>query len=246
MKRTIFLCFLVVCFMFSSLSSWAVEKVKLVPINAKIKILTGQVKLTRVGSTNTELLTKSIKLFAGDLLETLRETTAKLIYKDGTVVKLKPRTLIQVQPMMLKVFKGKTWYKFTKRGTEFKIVTPTLVAGIRGTQFEVDVTSRQKSFVSVLKGAVAVRSKVRGPGVILRPGFSVACAVGQKLTPPCKFNVKRKNAQWNSAEWNFTSGKTDINKLFIRYLNLKSEYGESDPKTMDALKAIEKAKNFKK
>lgn len=246
MKRTTFLCFLIVCFILSSATSWAAKKIKLIPIDAKILILSGQVKLTRIGSTNTRLLTKGIKLFAGDLLETLRESKAKLIYNDGTVMKIKPRTLIELQPMALKVFKGKTWYKFTKRGTEFKIITPTLVAGIRGTQFEVAVTSRQKSFVSVTEGAVAVRSKVRGRGVILRPGYSVACEVGKQLTRPYKFDSKRKNAEWNSPSWNNENNKNNINKLFIKYLNLKVEYGENDPKTVEALKAIEKAKMLRK
>ena len=89
MKRTTFLCFLIVCFILSSVSSWAAKKVKLVAIDAKITILSGQVKLTRIGSAKTEILTKGVKLYAGDLIETLRESKAKLIYKDGTVMKIK-------------------------------------------------------------------------------------------------------------------------------------------------------------
>lgn len=245
MKRTT-LCFLIACFLIFSISAtWAVDKVVVVPLDVKIQILSGQVKLTRVGNTKTYLINKSVKLYAGDLLETLRESKAKLVYTDGTVMKIKPRTLIEVQPMAIKLFKGKTWYKFTKRGTEFRIITPTLVAGIRGTQFEVAVTSRQKSFVSVTEGAVSVRSRAPGPGIIVKPGYSVACDVGEKLTPIFKFNAKKKDAEWNSAKWHAADGTTDINKLFIRYLNFKSEYGETDPKTLGALKDLEGAKRSK-
>jgi hypothetical protein len=218
----------------------------MVPLDAKLQILAGQVKLTRVGRANTDLLTKGVKLYAGDLLETLRESKARLTYSDGTVMKIKARTLIEVQPLSLKVFKGKTWYKFTKRGTEFRIETPTLVAGIRGTEFEVAVSSRKKSSVSVTEGAVAVRSRKSGKGMVLRQGFATHCEPGKELVPAYKFNVKRKDAEWKVNFSGSLEKTNDINKLFIRYLNFKAEFGDADPKTQEALQALEAAKKIKK
>ena len=246
MKRTA-LCFLTLCMVVFSCAAWSAEaiqseQVKLVKLDATLEIISGQVKLTRVGNAKTDVISKGVELFAGDLLETLRESKAVLNYSDGTVMRIKPRTLIEVQPLSLKVFKGKTWYKFTKRGTEFRIETPTLVAGIRGTEFEVAVTSRKKASVSVMEGAVAVKSKAGKKGLLLRPGFATHCEPGEDLVDVYKFSVEKKNAEWSTDEWKSAAVVTDINKLFINYLNLKYEYGDEDPRTVDALNILEAAR----
>jgi len=243
MKRTA-LCFLIFCMFFSFSAVWA-DEARLVPLDARLEIVCGQVKLTRVGSAKTDVITHAVDLFAGDLLETLRESKAALTYSDGTVMKIKERTLVEIQPMSVKVFKGKTWYKFTKRGTEFKIETPTLVAGIRGTEFEVAVSSRKKSSVSVTKGAVAVKGRNSGKGLLLRQGYASHCEVGSDPVPAYKFNVELKNAEWAGAAWENKISKDDINARFFRYMNLKYEYGEDDTRTKEALKSFEEMKNKK-
>ncbi len=237
MKRYAPLCFLLICMLFAGNAVFA-KKVKLIPLDAKLSILTGQVKITRSGRTQTDIITEGVKLFAGDLLETLRESKALLTYSDGTTMKIKPRTLIQVQPLAIKVYKGKTWYKFTKRGTEFQIVTPTLVAGIRGTEFEVAVSSRKKSSVAVVEGKVAVKGK-KGGKALLRKGFAVSCDEDMPLSRPLKFNIEKKMASWTGGDWN-TASPNDINKMFIKYINIKNEYGEDDPRTKDAYEALKK------
>ena len=227
------------------ISAWA-DSSKLVALDARLDIISGQVKLTRVGSTRTDVITQSVELCSGDLLETLRESKATLVYGDGTIMRIKERTLVEVQPLSLKLFKGKTWYKFTKRGTEFKIETPTLVAGIRGTEFEVAVGSRKRTSISVTEGAVAVRSRKSQRGMLLRSGFATHCDPDSDMVKPYKFNVDLKNAEWATADWQSNGDSNDVNRLFIRYLNLKYEYGDSDSRTQDALKQLEAVKKQKK
>lgn len=236
------LCFLFVFCLFSFSTLWS-EPVKLAPLDAKLEIISGQIKLTRVGSTKTDLITQACELYSGDLLETLQQSKAVLVYGDGTTMRIKERTLVEVQPMSIKVFKGKTWYKFTKRGTEFRIETPTLIAGIRGTEFEVSVSSRKKASVSVVEGAVAVNSVARGRGMVLRPGMATHCEPGNTLVAPYKFNVDMKKAEWAEADWQKASAAPeDINRLFIKYLNFKNEYGVEDARTQEAHQALENAK----
>lgn len=244
MKRTA-LCFLTICFLVFTVAGWA-DQARLLKLDAKLEIISGQVKLTRVGSAKTEIINKTVDLFAGDLLETLRESKAVLSYSDGTIMRVKPRTLVEVQPLSIKVFKGKTWYKFTKRGTEFHIEAPTLVAGIRGTEFEVAVSSRRKASVSVMEGAVAVRSKAGRSGMLLRPGFATHCEPGETLVSAYRFNVNKKKQEWKDDEWKCAEVVSDINKLFINYLNLKYEYGDQDPKTIEALEELEAARKKNK
>lgn len=243
MKRTA-LCFLLISCLFSFTAAWA-DTTRLIPLDAKLEIVSGQVKLTRVGSTKTDVITQACDLYSGDLLETLRESKATLAYTDGTIMRIKERTLVEVQPMSIRVFKGKTWYKFTKRGTEFRIETPTLVAGIRGTEFEVAVSSRKKSSVSVIEGAVAVNSAAKGKGVVLHPGMATHCESGSQLVAAYKFNVDLKKAEWAAGDWNKSTATGDVYGLFINYMNLKNELGVDDPKTLEAKEAFEKAKSKK-
>ncbi len=240
MKRTT-MCFLltVLCMV---LSTAAFAEEELIALDAKLEIVSGQVKLTRVGSTKTDVISEPCQLYAGDLLETLIDSKATLTYEDGTNMRIKERTLVEVQPMSIRVFKGKTWYKFTKRGTEFRIETPSLVAGIRGTEFEVAVSSRKKSSVSVVEGAVAVRGNAEG-NALLTEGLAAYADAEGDLSKPVQFNAELKKAEWNDAEWKANpSDSTDINKLFLDYVNLKNEYGEDDVRVLEAKQKVEAAR----
>lgn len=239
MKRTV-LCFLFSVFglMFSSIA-FAEDQVAL---DAKLEIVSGQVKITRVGSTKTDVISEPCQLYAGDLLETLLDSKAVLTYEDGTTMRIKERTLVEVQPLAIKVFKGKTWYKFTKRGSEFRIETPSLVAGIRGTEFEVAVTSRKKSSVSVVEGAVAVRGASEG-NALLTEGLAAYADAEGDLSKPVSFNSEMKKAEWKDSEWKARGNSSnDINKLFLDYVNLRNEYGDDDARTLEARNKVEAAR----
>lgn len=215
----------------------------LVALDVKLDILAGQIKLTRIGNTKSDIISRPCQLYAGDLLETLRDTKSMLTYADGTTMKLKERTLIEVQPSSIRVFRGKTWYKFTKRGTEFKIETPSLVAGIRGTEFEVAVTSRRKTSVSVLEGAVFTNSKARGRGALVTAGEAISCDYQKPLSNKFSFNVEDKNNEWNNSEWDVVSATpTDVNSLLLNYLNFKNEFGDEDARTIEMKRALDKAR----
>ncbi|MBF0408139.1 MAG: FecR domain-containing protein [Candidatus Riflebacteria bacterium] len=210
------------------------------PMDVKLDIMSGQVKLTRVGKTLSDVFTSGFPLFHGDIVETMRESKAELTYADGTVMRMKPLTKIEVQPNSLKVFKGQSWFKFTKRGTEFLIETPSLVAGIRGTIFDIAVTSKGKSMLSVMEGGVAVRGS-KGGEVIVETGSAVNCEPGDEPGKLYKFNLDKKQKEWSETEWMSASGG-DVEQFFINYLNLKAEYGPDDPRTREAQRCLEEAR----
>ena len=226
-------CFLLVLVTLGVTAAAAAERAAQ-PLDVNLRIISGQIKLTRVGQTLSDVINKGVPLFAGDLIETLRESRAELLYKDGTRMRLKSRTLVEVQPAALKLFKGKTWYKFTKRGSGFQIETPSLVAGIRGTIFEVSVNSKGKSVLSVMEGAVEVTGKSSPNSLIVREGYATHCGQGDELVSAYRFNTKLKEAEWKEAEWK-PSDESDIGQRFINYMNLKGEYGPDDPRTQELL-----------
>lgn len=235
--------FLVFALFFSTALTLCAQKADPELLDIKLTILSGQLKLTRVGTSETALIKEPVQLYSGDIIETLREAKAVLNYSDGTEMRIKPRTMVEVRPTSLRVFKGRTWYRFVKRGSEFRIETPTLVAGIRGTEFEVSVSSKNKSFLMVMHGAVAAKSKISNKGVLLRPGFAVHCDAGKDLSSPYSFDVETRKQDWTDSLWQNGSEKDDINTRFIRYLNYKYEYGDEDPKTLDALEQLNEIKN---
>lgn len=242
------MCFLALLITVMTCATWAAEQ-QLQPLDVKLTIIGGQVKLTRVGKVLSDVINTASPLFAGDLIETLRESKAELVYGDGTRMRIKPLTMVELQPTALKVFKGQTWFKFVKRGSEFLIETPSLVAGIRGTVFDVAVSSRGKSVLSVVEGAVAVRGKnCSGDETLVRRGKATSCTLGEEPASAYAFNVEKKKAEWKESDW-AGAPEIDINSLYIRYFNLKSEYGPNDARTTEAFKRFEdaqKAKSLKK
>jgi len=238
------MCFLVALIAVMTCATWAAEH-QLLPLDVKLNIVGGQVKLTRVGKVLSDVINTGSPLFAGDLIETLRESKAELVYGDGTRMRIKPLTMVELQPTALKVFKGQTWFKFVKRGSEFMIETPSLVAGIRGTVFDVAVNSHGKSVLSVVEGAVVVHGKNdSGDEQLVKGGNATHCASGEEPVAPYQFNLEKKNAEWKDSEWACASD-IDINALYIKYFNLKSEYGADDSRTIEAFKRFEEAQKTK-
>lgn len=240
MKKRAMWCFLLAMVVAMPFSTQAAGPAQ--PLDVNLNIISGQVKLTRVGQTMSDVISKGVPLFSGDLLETMRESKAELVYGDGTVMRVKPLTLLEVQPTALKVFKGKTWFKFVKRGSEFVIETPSLIAGIRGTEFDVAVNSRGKSVLSVMDGAVEVRGgNGKGAKKLVRKGYATHCQPGEEATTPYTFNLGKKSAEWRANEWAQVADG-DVNQLFINYMNMKNTYGDDDQRTQEVLQKMEKAR----
>lgn len=190
-------CYLICVFIFMfSTISFAGEQA--VSIDAKLEVIEGLVRLTHLGS-NADLVTEATQLRAGDVIETTSDGKAAIAYSDGTRMKIKENTQVEVQARSVRIFKGKTWYKFTKRGTEFRIETPSMVAGIKGTEFEVNVTEKDSS-VSVFEGAVQVRGNASG-NVLLTEGMSVTSNLDGNLSKTTNIDVKEKRSEWVMTSW---------------------------------------------
>ena len=81
----------------------------------------------------------------------------------------------------------------------------------------------------------------------MRPGMATHCEPGSEMVKAYKFNTEKKNAEWAAAEWQKAStGAEDINSLYIKYVNLKNEFGADDARTLEALQALKKLQAGKK
>ncbi len=74
----------------------------------------------------------------------------------------------------LQLQQGEVWLNLKKQGTRFEVVTPTSVAGVMGTEFQVIVAPGVKDEIALFSGQVEVTANAGGK-VTLSPGQKVSC-----------------------------------------------------------------------
>ena len=200
--KQFFICLLAVFCLLNPISSYASEAIS---IDAKLEINEGLVKLSHLNG-DSDFISEAHQLYAGDVIETMSDSKASISYADGTQMKLKSDTKVEVQHSSVRIFNGKTWHKFTKRGSEFRIEAPYFVAGIRGTTFDVDV-SYNKNTINLMEGSVEVRGNSSG-NVLLTEGMSVSADSKGRLSDTSKFDVSKKKSEWDEAKSKINTKKT--------------------------------------
>ncbi|HNW34307.1 MAG TPA: hypothetical protein PKM25_05200 [Candidatus Ozemobacteraceae bacterium] len=72
------MCFLAALIAVMTCAAWAAEQ-QLQPLDVKLNIVGGQVKLTRVGKVLSDVINTGSPLFVGDLIETLRGVGYRMV-----------------------------------------------------------------------------------------------------------------------------------------------------------------------
>jgi ferric-dicitrate binding protein FerR (iron transport regulator) len=151
---------LVLSFAFAT-ASFAAEKscrVTIVGINAPV-----EVQLKGKDAWKAAQLNQCLKI--GDKLRTGKNGKAALNYDDeDTQVRVNAMSMITINtqdpdsddPSQTELHTGEAWAKVAKQGRKFTIKTPTAIAGVRGTEFDVAVDEEGQSTVHVLDGVVSV------------------------------------------------------------------------------------------
>lgn len=137
------------------------------------------------------------KVFAGDVLATGPRSKIIVLMRDASVVILGADARLSVdralvaggqRQTLLKVMQGKVRALVTKvltPGSSFDFVTPTSVAGVRGTTIVVEVVDPKLTKVYLLDGAAAVRNpSLQAPELALGPGMFTEIPEGQQPMPP--------------------------------------------------------------
>jgi tetratricopeptide (TPR) repeat protein len=100
------------------------------------------------------------KLAAGDVLRTGPNGNAVLVFEDGSQCKMKPNTTLIVPAVRagarrLKLEQGTIYMRMARqKGKDTAIQTPAAVAGIRGTEFQLDVEEDGRAILTVVEGEV--------------------------------------------------------------------------------------------
>lgn len=149
-------------------------------------------------SSNMLELRKNDPLFIGDIVRT-GSGRAKIMFEDQSLMTLDRNTDLKItnylfqkkqqkREGMLDLLQGRVKAlvgQFFSSREDFRVRTPTAVAGVRGTHFLVEVNGADESNVTVFSGAVAV---VDGAGneQLLEAGMRIGVAGSGFLSAPQK------------------------------------------------------------
>ncbi|MCK5683112.1 FecR domain-containing protein [bacterium] len=146
---------------------------------------------------NIDLWTKIKKhepIKVNDMLRTGNSTKVTVKYADGAILKIKSNTQVEFKLNGLRMRFGKTWYKIVKKGSGFEVQTPTMLAGIRGTVFDVDVDYTGKSRLRVMEGTVAVTGQENT--VFVKAGTYTEVLKNSMPMKPKPFKVSDASKEW--------------------------------------------------
>ncbi|MBI3891284.1 MAG: FecR domain-containing protein [Candidatus Wallbacteria bacterium] len=153
------------------------EQVAGVPSGVKLEVSAGKANVEGAAAATGALLAE------GGLLEVSDDFKGRLVYPDGTAIKVRPGTAVRVFSHSLGLKQGQVWLKVKKGGGGFQVETPQAVVAVRGTVFGVD-SGPDQTQVQVEEGAVEVKTqsdsvmlstgqgvKVTAAGILRQDGF---------------------------------------------------------------------------
>ncbi|EMN14337.1 lipoprotein LipL45 [Leptospira borgpetersenii] len=139
--------------------------------SAVVVFSVGEAKILHTDLTE-EKATLGASLKAGDKVSTKDKSKVDIQFADGSAVRISENSVIDFDALTinskgnsdtrLALVSGKVFAKVNKASKEdqFSVVTPTAIAGVRGTSFIVDRSKSDKAVVKVLDGAVAVAPRI--------------------------------------------------------------------------------------
>ncbi|MFC1746094.1 FecR domain-containing protein [Candidatus Riflebacteria bacterium] len=190
-----------------------------------LEIIRGAAKVFRRSiRSNYALILTATAIKIGDTIETVKDSKARIKYSDGTTFKVKPLTRIKLVPGGLNLKYGNIWFKVFKSGKFFKIQTPTMVVGIKGTAFDISASEGgESSVVKVYEGMVSVtpeydKSKV----TIVKSGMAATVKKDSTIVNLHKFYYNFAAKEWRNRIWK-PSKKSPHLKAYESYIRLKRD-----------------------
>jgi hypothetical protein len=200
----------------------------------------GDIRLSLPGQLPSNPL-RGEQLPPGTILDT---GSGRLLLRlsDGSEVIVRAHTRLQVQqpsltdPSYLQLLLGRIRALINKRtggAVPFELGTPSAVIAVRGTQFDVEVNSRNVTEVDVVDGLVEVYGRnANGGSVLLEPGFSTRVGMDSGPEQPEPTNEIRPEVERPEPGENEISGKSELEGEFERAeVDREGETGESAEKT---------------
>ncbi|MDO9391894.1 MAG: FecR family protein [bacterium] len=167
------------------------------PTEAKINFMKGQVEVQKSQGITWTKASVKMKLLSGDKISTEDGAEAEIVLEDGSVLKMKDKSLLLIQRMekqkkpsmsVVNSFKVRTGKvlgcvrKMSSLDSKFLVETPTAVAGIRGTVFGIYVEG-DSTELDVLKGEVGIKGD-NGEEVMVGEKMTTTVSKGDSARHP--------------------------------------------------------------
>ena len=132
---------------------------------AAISSMKGNVKIRSANQRKFDTAYKAQMIRTGDWLKTDKNVFVAIVFLDGSIVKIQSNTEIEIKSSRITakelktqmyISEGQAWSKISKQNNgEFRIKTPTAVASVKGTEFDIDFDDMSESTsLVVLEGEV--------------------------------------------------------------------------------------------
>lgn len=148
-----------------------------------ITYLGGQVQVKRAGETQWTSACPNMILLENDQIKVLSQSRAELILDNQSVMRLSENTLLTIHKLeeekatqketaRMDISTGKLWVRMAKLfnpASRYDVKTPTAIAGVQGTVYQVKVAGDQSTTIQVFQGAVNIynpfpKATPSGPG----------------------------------------------------------------------------------
>lgn len=165
-------------------------------VNGTISGLKGKVEIKKAGEEKWVPATEGMTITKGTMIKTAAESSAMIKWLENNLVKVYELTIYNFKEADFNsatgdekshcfLEKGKIYAKAKKLKTaesEFKVMTPSAVAGVRGSEVMSEAVEGTKSSFSVLDGTFVVESA--GVEQIVETGYQTEFAPGETPPPP--------------------------------------------------------------
>lgn len=147
-----------------------------------------------------EPLIMSERVVDGDTIETAPDGFVTLELADGSHVRIIGDSVVHMQRLryvvrrkrsdtLIEMDKGRVESSVPRpasRGSRFRIQSPLMAAGVRGTHFGVTVTGSGAVTSDVLEGSVAAVPRAGGDTVVLRAGHGTVATASHRVAAPSR------------------------------------------------------------
>ncbi|MDI6792826.1 MAG: FecR domain-containing protein [bacterium] len=155
----------------------------------------GDVKIKKEAVEDFVKVEEETSLSVFDKIETSSESRAVLEFEDGSVVRLKPETRLQIEKALinrekksiiskLRMSLGKIFLELkpVEEKSRFEVETPASICGARGTEFRTSHTREGISRVEVFEGSI--KAEAGGESLEVPSGYGSSIAADQPPSAP--------------------------------------------------------------
>ena len=205
--RKILTWFLVFVFVFSYFTTTGLStedryEVIVLDLQGEVKKESSNPLFRLLGLSVWEDISTGDHLKPGDKIKIGEDSSLELKYNNGIFTHIREKSLIEIgqnqkNTATLKINKGRLWVRFKKAWNEltnFRVVTPSAVAGVKGTLFSVAV--EEDTILSVQEGLVQFVEKKNNEKVLVEKGMMSSVSPEGKLDKPRKIN-QDESKKWN-------------------------------------------------